>query len=98
MDVKIRQATLEDKERIGYFLRVAYQDRAQYKFPARWLWEYVDNPFWDGERLPIWIAEVDGKIVAQNCSMAVPLKLGDRVYQAAWGADLIVLQSIEVEG
>ena len=90
MDVKIRQATLEDKERIGHFLRIAYQDRAPYKFPARWLWEYVDNPFWDDDRLPIWIAEADGEIVGQTCVMAVPLKLGERIYQAALGTDFVV--------
>ena len=98
MDVQVRQATLEDQERIGQFLQVAYQDRAQFKFPARWLWEYVDNPFWDGDGLPIWLAEADGKIVGQTCEMMVPLKLGDNIYRAAWGVDFIVLPEYRRRG
>ena len=43
MDVKTRRATLEDQERIRDFLEAAYEDRAEYKYPKRWLWAFVDN-------------------------------------------------------
>ena len=61
MNVKIRQATLEDRERIMRFLQIAYKDNAQYKFPERWNWEFAHNPFWDGADLPVWIAEANEK-------------------------------------
>lgn len=98
VEATIRQATMEDQERIGRFLHEAYQDRAQYKFPERWLWEYVTNPFWNAERLPIWLAEVDGQIVGQTCEMFVPLKLAEKTYAAAWGVDYIVLPQFRRQG
>lgn len=98
MDIQIRRATLEDRERIGRFLKKAYGERAQYKFPARWRWEYVDNPFWNEDRLPIWLAEMRGEIVGQTGEMIVPLKLGDSVRRAAWGVDLIVLPEHRKKG
>lgn len=98
MDINIRQATLEDRERIGHFLQTAYEERAKYKFPARWHWLFVENPFWAGARLPIWLAEVDGQIAGQTCEMVVPLKLGGGIYPAAWGVDYIVLPQFRRHG
>lgn len=98
MDVRVRQATLEDQERIGQFLQIAYQDRAQCKFPARWLWLFVNNPFRGGRGLPIWLAELDGQIVGQTCEMIVPLKMADSVHPAAWGVDFIVLPEFRRHG
>ncbi len=98
LDVTVTQATIEDQERIGRFLRVAYGDRAQYKFPKRWFWEFVDNPYRSDKRLPIWLAEADGRIVGQTCEMVIPFKLGDRIYPAAWGVDYIVLPEYRRRG
>lgn len=98
LDVTVTQATIEDLERIGRFLRVAYGAQAQYKFPDRWLWEFVDNPYRSGRGLPIWLAEADGRIVGQTCEMIVPLKWGDRVHPAAWGVDYIVLPELRRQG
>lgn len=98
VEATVRQATIEDRERIGRFLHEAYRDRAQYKFPERWLWEYVTNPFRDAERLPIWLAEVNGQIVGQTCEMLVPLKLAEKTYRAAWGVDYIVLPQFRRQG
>ena len=98
LDVKVRRATLDDQERIVCFLQAAYKEQAQYKFPARWLWEFVNNPLWDSQSLPIWLAEVDDQIVGQTCEMLVPFKVGDRVTSAAWGVDFIVLPEFRRHG
>ena len=92
MDVSIRQATIEDKERIGRFLALAYKEIYPYnRFPARWSWEFEKNPFWNGSDLPVWLAELNGEIIGQTCEMIVPLWVRDKAVQAAWGVDLIVL-------
>lgn len=98
MDARVRQATIADHERIGHYLQIAYEERARYKFPARWHWMFVNNPFWDGNRLPIWLAEADGQIIGQTCEMVIPLKLRDRVCPAAWGVDYIVLPEFRRRG
>lgn len=98
VDVRIGQANIADQERIGHFLQLAYEDRAQFRFPARWLWEFVNNPFWDGDDLPIWLAEADGQIVGQTCVMMVPLKWADRSCLAAWAVDTIVLPDFRRQG
>lgn len=91
MDVSIRQATVEDKERIGRFLALAYKDIYPYRFPSRWTWEFEKNPFWNGSDLPVWLAELNGEIIGQTCEMIVPLWVRDKAIRAAWGVDYIVL-------
>ena len=91
MKVVIRQATLQQKQAIFNFLNQAYKSRAQYKYPERWYWEYINNPFRPSKDLPVWIALKDGEIVGQSCGMYVPLKIGNRIYRAAWSVDTIVL-------
>lgn len=98
MTVIIRQATPDDQERIGRFLQIAYRGRAQYKFPARWSWQFVENPFWDGNGLPIWLAEADDQIVGQTCVMMVPLKWADRSCLAGWAVDTVVLPDYRRQG
>jgi GNAT superfamily N-acetyltransferase len=96
----IRQASIADREALFDFVRVAYGDRAKHKIPDRWKWYFQDNPFLrgDGERLPIWIAIKDGRIVGQWCAVPVEMKIGEEVRQASWGIDLIVLPTCRGEG
>jgi GNAT superfamily N-acetyltransferase len=91
MDYIVRQATYADRDKIRNFLEKAYPLRTQFKFPKRWNWEFVENPFWRGDNLPIWIAIYDGEVIGQTCAMYCPLKVGHEVYNAAWSVDTIVL-------
>ncbi len=91
--ITIRRATLEDKPAIFAFLEKAYGDKARYKYPERWEWQFENNPFRDPDELPLWIAiDDDGKIIGQIGSQIEPLKinhqLGCRLY---WSVDLVVL-------
>jgi len=88
----------EDAKRIGRFISAAYGGRAHYKYPERWRWEYLDNPFWNGDALPIWIAESGGDVVGQACVMATPFQLGPQVLSAGWGTDFIVLPEYRKQG
>jgi len=95
---QIRQATLDDAKKIERFLNIAYGNRACYKYPLLWLWEYANNPFWNGAGLPVWIAELNGEIVGQACVMATQLKLGEHLVNARWGTDFIVLPDFRKRG
>ncbi len=90
--IEVRRATLDDKQAIFRFLSKAYADRARYKFPERWEWQFEKNPFRNQDELPVWIAVDDeGTVVGQTCAMIEPLKIGSDTYRLGWGADMFVL-------
>ena len=92
MNIKIIQAERKHIKDIWVFIKKAYKRMADYKIPDRWNWEFLLNPFWNNkEKLPIWIALDNNKIVGQNCGMIVPLKTGNKIINAAWSVDTIVL-------
>lgn len=93
MTITIRRATLEDKQAIFAFLNQAYGDKARYKYPERWEWQFENNPFRDPDALPLWIAlNETGNIVGQIGSQIEPLKQGPNLKRRLfWGVDLVVL-------
>ena len=99
-ETKIRQATTADRTRLWEFIEGVYGDEARYKVPERWNWEYRENPFLDGdgERLPIFIAEIGERIVGQMCAIPVKLQIGSELHDAAWGADFMVLPECRGQG
>jgi GNAT superfamily N-acetyltransferase len=91
--VGIRQATLDDRKALARFYAAAYPATLQWRFPARWWWEFQYNPFGPKDRLPMWVAEDDGEIVGQSAAMCVRCKVGEDTVDAAWGVDFYVLES-----
>ena len=100
VSTSIRRATTDDKDQIWAFIRFAYKDTFEYMIPERWKWQYVLNPYRNDKPnlLPIWIAEKENQIVGQICGIPVELKIGDRLLNAAWGVDLIVMPVCRGEG
>jgi GNAT superfamily N-acetyltransferase len=97
--IVVRRATLEDKEAIFRFIKVAYPDRWQYKIPERWQWEYVENPFLEGKDLPVFIAiDEQGNVVGQTCTLVEPLKIGDRLCKVGWSVDTFLLPQYRGQG
>lgn len=98
--ITVRQATLADKPALFAFLREAYPGRWQYKFPERWEWQFVHNPFRGPAGLPIWIAldEATGAVVGQSCALHEPLQLGAQIHRLAWGVDFHVLPAYRGQG
>ncbi len=97
-NLRIRQATLADKPALFDFIRLAYPDRWQYKFPARWAWEFELNPFVRGEYLPIWIALDGDRIVGQSCALVEPLVMHGQEHRVGWGVDFHVLPESRGQG
>lgn len=94
----IRQATLDDKPAIAEFLQVAYPDRHQYKFPERWEWQFDNNPFRNGDELPLWLAFDGERIVGQTGAQLEPMKLGDKSVRVGWSVDTYVLPEYRGQG
>jgi len=91
--ITIRKATFTDKPAIFEFLNKAYKDKAQYKYPQRWEWQFEKNPFNTTAEIPVWLAlnEV-GTVVGHIGVMFEPLKMGtDSNKKTSWAVDLYVL-------
>jgi GNAT superfamily N-acetyltransferase len=100
MQTIIRQASIDDKNAIWDFIKVAYENRARYKIPDRWNWEYLNNPTLENKskELPIFIAIKDGHIAGQICAILYEIKIGEELQHIAGGVDLVVLPICRKEG
>jgi GNAT superfamily N-acetyltransferase len=96
-EILVRQATLCEKPALFEFLRHAYPDRWQYKFPARWEWEYENNPFVQGAP-PIWIALAGDRIIGQSGALVEPLVIHGQDTRVGWGVDFFVLPEFRGQG
>ena len=90
-NIIIRQASIKDREAIWSFLQLAYGENSKYKFPERWNWQYLNNPFWEEENLPLWIAIKDGKVIGQSNALIIPLKIDSKIVTAGWSTDTNIL-------
>jgi hypothetical protein len=96
MEITIRQATLDDKNAIFEFIKTAYEGEqagfSQYKIPERWIWQFEKNPFISEKdnKLPIWLAIDNNKIVGQYCAIPAKIRINKEIYNMGWGCDLIV--------
>jgi hypothetical protein len=104
MQANIKQATKDDIEYIWKFLDHAYgsgqEGSAQFKYPTRWKWQFLDNPFviQTGSEIPIWLAIKNQEIIGQMCALPVRMKIGDQTYNGSWGCDFIVSPKSRGEG
>jgi GNAT superfamily N-acetyltransferase len=91
--IAVRRATPADKRAIFDFVHLAYPNRAQYRVPDRWEWEFERNPFRAPDQLPVFIAvdEGAGRVVGQSCAMPARLWLRGETRSMAWGVDSYVL-------
>jgi len=104
METIIRQATKDDTEAIWTFIKHAYgtgqQGTSRFKYPERWIWQFLDNPFVNegGNKLPIWLAIRNNSIVGQMCALPASMKIGDQTYNGSWGCDFIVSRECRGQG
>lgn len=93
--LSVRRACLSDYPKIAAFITEAYQESAVFKGDARWNWQFVKNPytrFTDGS-VPVWIAELDGKIVGQIAVQEGALEIDGTIHRAGWIVDVMILPS-----
>jgi hypothetical protein len=104
METIVRQATKDDVQAIWTFINHAYgsgqKGMAQFKYPERWIWQYIGNPFISepDHKLPIWVAIKDNRVVGQMCAIPAKMKIGSQIYNGGWGCDFIVSPECRGEG
>lgn len=98
--IAVRRATPDDKSRIFDFIRLAYANRAEYRIPDRWEWEFERNPFRSPDLLPVFIAvdELTARVVGQSCAMPLPMSWRGQTRLMAWGVDSYVLPEYRGKG
>jgi GNAT superfamily N-acetyltransferase len=94
----VRRATLADRSAIADFLRRAYPERHRYKFPERWEWQFVNNPFRNSERLPLWIAFDGTRVIGQTGAMIEPMVIDGHETRVGWSVDTVVLPEYRGRG
>ena len=97
-DVIIRQATVKDRKEIWSFLELAYGERARYKFPDRWNWQYLNNPNWRNNNLPVWLAINNGRIIGQSNALFSKIKINKKIIYAGWSTDTVILPEYRGSG
>ena len=77
----------------------AYGEIARFKYPDRWRWNILGNPYVDEERRPlVWIA-TDGEVVAAwTSAFAVPVEAGGEHIIGAHSVDTFTLPRFRKRG
>ncbi len=96
--VRVRQAKTIDAKKLELFFKEAYGEMARYKYPERWEWLFLRNPWQDPDDLQIYIAEENEKIVGHAAAYIVPCKIHNKTVQLSWGIDSIVLPQYRGRG
>ncbi len=89
--VRIRQATLSDRDALLELSRVVFgetgTDKANELSPEFWEWQFARQP---SDRMGVWVAELDGQIVGQFPSNIIRVKWEGRELLVAMVIDLMV--------
>ena len=96
---KIRQATVEDTKKIASFYAEIFPDFGTLKYPSRWNWLYIENPFVEpNSDLPVWIAIHKDRVVGMAGTIQCPFQIGDSNTSASWGCDFMVSRDFRGKG
>ena len=98
MNIKVRQATILDRDKIGIFLEENMPNR--FRYPERWDWLNLKNPFINKEYgFPTLLATTEERIVGYLSSIRVTVKISDWSFKTAgWGVDSIVSEQFRGQG
>jgi GNAT superfamily N-acetyltransferase len=98
VSVEIAQLQIEQMDELRDFLRLAYPHDGRKSDPHFLNWYYQQNPNVSIERIPVWIAVDNGKIVGQLATILVQLKAGGVYTKAIWILEFILLQEYRGRG
>jgi len=89
-DLCIRRCTSADRTAIIDLLRTAGLNSWAERLSRHWEWKFEQNPFNPNGALPIWAAEVGGRMVAVTASFFVPFSIRGREQLLAWETETMV--------
>lgn len=91
VEIPVHRVSVNEQALLPAFYRRAYGERAHFKYPERWQWAFVDNPFKDEGSPSVYVA-VDGRrVVGHVAAIEVPLWINGRHSSLGWSVDSYVL-------
>jgi hypothetical protein len=75
------------------FARSAWPDRPEDLVVPRWRWMFVESAERLGLEPKVWLYREAGRVVAHHGAMPVRLQVGPDMFDSAWFADTMVLES-----
>lgn len=96
--ITLRRAVRADTERIATFIRATYGEAARHIVPDRWNWQYLDNPQVSGDAIPLVVAVRGDEVVGITSGIPVVLQIGERLHDATWSCQMMVLPSVRGRG
>lgn len=88
--VTIERFDVSEKRKILAFLKTSYEGSPRRSDERFWDWHFVENPLFDSEKMPIWVAKSGDEIVGQLATIPVELKVGDAIHSSVWILDFVV--------
>lgn len=96
---EIRKATAADEAGIAKAWEEAYGYMARYKYPDRWRWNVLGNPYVEEDRRPlVWIAANGDEVAAWTSAFVVPLHAGGVPMIGAHSVDTFTLPRYRKRG
>lgn len=90
-NIIIRQINDDDISRLEDFYKRVWPNNFEYKYPKRLDWKIKNNPFIPEDfGYPLWIAEINGKIVGHTSALIIPYFDQDHTYLASVSVDTVV--------
>ena len=97
--ILIKQAEKDEETQIAESWRKAYPILFKYKYPERWKWMFINNPFLrDKNKLPVWIAKDEQQVVAWSCAMVIPVSIDNTINYGAFGVDAFTMKKYRKRG
>jgi GNAT superfamily N-acetyltransferase len=97
-EITIEQLKLSDKDKEIAFLQRAYDDNPRMSDESFWDWHYLQAPYKEPEKLPIWVARSGGQIVGQVGTIPVEVNVEGVRRKAIWILDMIVAPEFRRRG
>lgn len=90
--IVVRQLEERDLETLWQVYESSFGAAPVERLRKRWRWQFVDNPACRHEASSIWVAELDGRVVAQLGAFPVLMKILDRETIIQFDCDFAVDQ------
>jgi hypothetical protein len=94
VDLIVRPAEKRDLETVWRLFEDNFGALGLGRVKKRWRWQFIDNPACCDQKSSIWVAEMDGSVIAQLAAFPVRMKIMDQEMIIQWECDFVVDQQI----
>jgi hypothetical protein len=89
-EITIEHLKLSEKDKLLAFLQKAYEENPRMSDACFWTWHFLETPYAEAERLPVWVAKSGETIAGQIAAIPVTVNVGGEQKEAIWILDLVV--------